>query len=219
VLDAPALAVFVPAAAALILTPGPDTLYVLSRGVGAGRRVGVRAALGVSTGVLVHTLGAVLGLSVLLQTSAVAYAVVRYAGAAYLCYLGVAAIRNRGTGEMAGSDGASGEDPRSAGAAGRGGYVQGVLVNVLNPKVALFFLAFLPQFVPAGADAPATMALLGGVYSALTLVYLGGVALFSGAIDRALEGYGTTVEAVAGLALVALGAGLAVDGAVGTAGP
>lgn len=216
-LDVPALAVFVPAAVALILTPGPDTLYVLSRGVGAGRRVGVRAALGVSTGVLVHTLAAVLGLSVLLRTSAVAYAAVRYVGAAYLCYLGVAAIRNRGTGEMAGSDGENGGDPRPAGA-GRGGYVRGVLVNVLNPKVALFFLAFLPQFVPAGANAPTTMALLGGVYSVLTLAYLGGVALFSGAIGRALDGYGAAVEAVAGLVLVAFGAGLAVDGAVGTVG-
>ncbi len=208
-MDLATLALFVPAALALIVTPGPDTFYVLSRGVGAGRAVGVRAALGVSTGILVHTAAATLGLSALFRTSALAYAAVKYLGAAYLVYLGVVAIRNRDDGGLSVEDGT-----RDADGGATGGYARGVLVNVLNPKVALFFLAFLPQFA-AGADAPVEMGLLGATYALLTAAYLGGVALFSGALGRRLDGREGTLQAVSGVVLVGLGVGLFAEGRVG----
>ncbi|WP_254535717.1 LysE family translocator [Halomarina litorea] len=213
-MDLGTLALFVPAAVALIVTPGPDSLYVLSRGVGAGRSVGVRAALGVSTGVLVHTAAAALGLSVLFRTSQLAYAVVKYVGAAYLVYLGVVAIRGRDATSL-------GEEVEAAGGAGdrtgddrAGGFARGVLVNVLNPKVALFFLAFLPQFA-SGADAPLEMGLLGATYALLTFAYLGGVAVFSDALGRRLDGREGTVQAASGVVLVGLGVGLLAEGRLG----
>lgn len=159
-----ALSLFLGASVALIVTPGPDTMYVLTRGVERGRRAGVRAASGVSTGILVHTMGAVLGLSVLLRTSAVAYSAVKYVGAAYLLYLGVQTLRKEAAIELDRDE--SGDSFR-----------QGVAVNVLNPKVALFFLAFLPQFAGTGSNTDARMAILGLAYAALTLVYLSALAL------------------------------------------
>jgi threonine/homoserine/homoserine lactone efflux protein len=124
------LALFVAAGLMLNLTPGPD-----------GRRAGVMAALGVGAGCLVHTLLAAVGLSALLAASALAFEIVKWAGAAYLVWIGLAMLRRRETGIAAPS------------AAPRGRvFWQGALTNTLNPKVALFFLAFLPQFI--AADAP-----------------------------------------------------------------
>jgi len=127
------------ASLALNLTPGPDMLYVLGRSVGQGRRAGVVSALGIGAGTLVHMTAVALGLSALLREVPAAYEAIRYAGAAYLLYLGVRAWLERGAMAVRG---------------GREAYVplwrvfrQGVVTNVLNPKVALFFLAFLPQFV------------------------------------------------------------------------
>ncbi|WP_205427805.1 LysE family translocator [Halorussus sp. MSC15.2] len=160
---------FVTAAMALVLTPGPDTVFVLTQGVSEGRRGGLASALGVSTGVLVHTTAATLGLAALLRASALAYAAVKYAGAAYLLYLGAKTLR-RGD-ELDFSDAGSDETASAAGATGatnvaspasgpdlRSGFLRGVTVNVLNPKVALFFLAFLPQFVGSAAGTGTTPA-------------------------------------------------------------
>jgi len=194
-----ALAVFLGAAVALILTPGPDTMYVLSRALGDGRAVGVRAAAGIATGVLVHTAAAALGLSALLRASPAAYDAVKYLGAAYLVYLGVAALRGDGPGSR----------EREA---GDGGYLQGVTVNVLNPKVALFFLAFLPGFVDAGpgVDAALGMFFLGALYAVLTLAYLGTVAVLSGRVGTALDARRTKLQYVSAAVLVGLGLHLAV---------
>ncbi|MCF7201987.1 LysE family translocator [Pseudomonas oligotrophica] len=140
--------VFLSAALALNLSPGPDLLYVLSRTLGGGRRVGIASALGVCSGAMVHVSAAALGLSAILATSALAFSVVKYVGAAYLIYLGLQALRASGSGlqrlpQMAGST--------SAWRA----YRQGVLVDILNPKAAIFFMAFLPQFVRPGHGATA----------------------------------------------------------------
>ena len=199
------LPLFLVASIALILTPGPDTVYVLTQGVGGGPRTGVRSALGISTGVLVHTAAAVLGLSVLLRTSAAAYAAVKYAGAAYLLYLGVAPI--------GGDDGIDVDGTATA-----GGFRRGVLVNVFNPKVALFFLAFLPQFVDAGAGSALSMAALGGLYALLTAAYLGSIALLSGRVRAAFRSrpaFETGLQWLSGSVLVALGIRLAVGGRPG----
>ncbi|WP_134668456.1 LysE family translocator [Halorussus marinus] len=201
--------VFVGAAAALILTPGPDTVFVLTQGVSAGKRGGVASALGVSTGILVHTAAATLGLAALLRTSALAYAAVKYAGAVYLLYLGAKTLRSGGEFDVPTATDASRADPDL-----RRSYLRGVTVNVLNPKVALFFLAFLPQFVDAGAGAPTAMIALGGTYAALTALYLGGVGVASGGMRSVLRTrprFADGLRYLSGSVLGALGAALALD--------
>ena len=213
-IDLQSYLLFVGAAVALVLTPGPDTVFVLTQGVSAGKREGVASALGVSTGVLVHTGAATLGLAALLRASALAYAAVKYAGAAYLLYLGVTTLW-RGN-DLDFADGASTDasSARTTDSDLRGGYVRGVTVNVLNPKVALFFLAFLPQFVGSGADATVEMLALGGTYAALTACYLGAVGLLSGGVRSAFRARPRLADGlrwVSGSVLVGLGAALALE--------
>ncbi|PSQ43758.1 hypothetical protein BRD14_02645 [Halobacteriales archaeon SW_5_68_122] len=129
--DATTLAAYLVAAIALILSPGPDTVYVLARGAGEGRRAGVLSALGVATGVLVHTVAAAVGLAALFRAVPEARTVVVAAGAAYLSYLGVQTLRDPEV-EARETDG----NP----------YLQGLTVNILNPQVALFFLARRPAW-------------------------------------------------------------------------
>ena len=211
------LAAFVPAALALILAPGPDTAYVLSRGVSGGRESGVRAACGVATGVLVHTTLVVAGLAALLRAVPTAARLVKYVGAAYLVVLGVRALAGSGDGRR---DERPGDDRGAAGLAAEttggldagGGFRRGLLVNVLNPKVALFFLAFLPQFV--GGDDPVGLAALGGTYALLTLAYLGVVALGADSLADRLAGRERTLERVGGGVLVAFGVLTVVEDAV-----
>jgi len=132
--------VFFSAALLLNLVPGPDLIYILSRTIAQGQRVGVASSLGVCTGALVHVVAAALGLSAILATSTVAFTVVKYIGAAYLIYLGIQALRS-GTSLIAISATTSPSvTPWVA-------FRQAVLVDILNPKVAVFFMAFLPQFV------------------------------------------------------------------------
>lgn len=124
----------------LNITPGQDTMYIIGRSVAQGRQAGIMSVLGIMTGVLVHTLLAALGLSVILATSSLAFSIIKYAGAGYLVWMGVGFIMNR--------DGrpAMPDAPSTAPSPWKI-FQQGVLTNVLNPKVALFFLSFLPQFV------------------------------------------------------------------------
>ncbi|MGD9947884.1 MAG: LysE family translocator, partial [Desulfobulbus sp.] len=132
--------VFFSAALALNLAPGPDLMYVLSRTVAQGTRIGLASAAGVSTGALVHVAAAAFGLSAILATSAFAFAAVKYVGACYLFYLGIQALRSGGTKFDLKTRETKMILPWQA-------FRQGVLVDVLNPKVAIFFMAFLPQFV------------------------------------------------------------------------
>src|SRR5437868_4979380 len=135
-----AFATFLVAALMLNLAPGPDMLYVLGRSLGQGRRAGIISALGIFAGCLVHILAAALGLAAILRSSALAYDIVRYAGAAYLIYLGVRLIIAQTSDESLAT-------PAPARLSSI--FYQGVATNVLNPKVAMFFLAFLPQFIDA----------------------------------------------------------------------
>jgi threonine/homoserine/homoserine lactone efflux protein len=167
VFDAATLAVYLTAAVALILSPGPDTAYVLARGAGEGRRAGVLSAFGVATGILVHTVAAAVGLAALFQAVPEARTAVVAFGAVYLTYLGVRTLRTAGHADAHEAEG----NP----------YVQGLAVNVLNPQVALFFLAFLPGFAPDSAPAVG-MLLLGAIYAVITALYLGGVGALSGSI-------------------------------------
>jgi threonine/homoserine/homoserine lactone efflux protein len=197
--DAATYLAFCAAAVALVLTPGPDTMYVLARGM-QGRSAGLRSALGISTGVLAHTVAATLGLAALLRAAPAAYRFVKYLGAVYLVYLGVSALR-------------SGEFDPDVATDPEGSFRRGVFVNALNPKVALFFLAFLPGFAGSGAGADVRMALLGATYAGLTALYLGVVAVASGRVGRALESsrFSSGLNWLGGGTMIALGVGLAVE--------
>lgn len=129
----------------LNITPGQDTMYILGRSVAQGRQAGVMSVLGIMTGVLVHTLLAAFGLSVILATSSLAFSIIKYAGAVYLVWLGVGFIINRKNRSALPDAPSSAPNPWKI-------FRQGVLTNLLNPKVALFFLSFLPQFVSVRSE-------------------------------------------------------------------
>lgn len=195
---------FLVAAGALVVAPGPDTAAVVSQGL-RDRNRGFRAALGVSVGVVGHATLAALGLAALLRTTPAAFDVVRYAGAAYLAYLGARAL-----------SGAGDADPAPSAPADRGGFRAGLLTNALNPKVALFFLAFLPGFV-TGPDADPgtaptlTMVGLGACYAILTAGYLGFVAAVADGAARRFRGRGgRALELGSGVALVGFAAAVAL---------
>jgi threonine/homoserine/homoserine lactone efflux protein len=179
VIELASLFAFVPAALVIITVPGPDAVYVLTQSIKSGRRVGLSAGLGVASGILVHTTAAILGLAALLRTSALAYAVVKYVGGLYLLYLGVHLFRND---EEVDVDVESLDGDRSPVQA----YQKAVVVNVSNPKVAVFVLAFFPQFVPAQANVTLQMSLFGVLYAVLTFSYLSGVTLFAAQVRRRL---------------------------------
>jgi len=153
-------ALFVTTGILLNFTPGPDTLYILGRSMAHGRRAGVASALGISVGSIFHTGAAALGLSAFLATSAWAFTFVKVAGGAYLIFLGVRALVERRH-ELSMP---AHFQRRGAGAAFR----QGILTNILNPKVALFFLAFLPQFIDAGAPSKTLAFVLLGLTFVMT---------------------------------------------------
>lgn len=149
----------------LNITPGPDTAYIVGRSVQMGWRGGAAAALGIGTGCLVHVFAAALGLSALLAASSAAFTVVKWAGAAYLCFIGVKMLLSRSAAPAAEAAPAAAIIPL------RQVFWQGALTNVLNPKVALFFLAFLPQFV--AAEAP---------HKAFAFLALGLIFIFNGTL-------------------------------------
>jgi threonine/homoserine/homoserine lactone efflux protein len=134
---------FIATAILLIITPGQDTFFILGRSLSGGRGAGIAAALGISAGSVIHTLFAALGLSALLAASPYAFMAVKFAGAAYLIYIGVRAFLTRTEGMPGAADGVAGGNWAA--------FRQGVWSNLLNPKVALFFLALLPQFIDAGS--------------------------------------------------------------------
>lgn len=203
----PDIALFLVASALLTVAPGPDIVQVLTRGVSQGRAAGLAAALGFATGCLFHTLLAALGVAALIRSSDLAFDAVRYAGAAYLLWIGVQAIRHRAGFALAAQGGA----PALATI-----YRQSVLGNVLNPKVTLFFLSFLPQFVDTGAGGVAwQMALLGAIFMAQTAVVFGAVAVFSAWIGARLRSHPAIAPRLglfAGIAFIALGARVALAG-------
>jgi len=137
----------------LNLTPGADTMYILGTSMSKGRRAGILSALGISTGCLFHTTLAALGLSIILAKSALAFNIVKFLGAGYLIYLGIRSILSKSSSLTERKDGNE---------SGIRIYLQGVMTNVLNPKVALFFLAYIPQFInPGNSFGPLPFLLLG----------------------------------------------------------
>ena len=196
----PDIGLFVVASALLAIAPGPDIVYVLTRSIAQGTRAGIAAALGFASGCIFHTVLAAVGIAALIRSSPIAFDAVRYAGAAYLVWIGIQALRHRSSFSIEAAG-----DRRGLGII----YRQSVVGNMLNPKVTLFFLAFLPQFVNAQAGAVGwQMALLGVVFMAVTIVVFGAVAIFSGWIGdwvRAKPVIGERLNVFAGLTFVALG--------------
>lgn len=167
------LGLFVAAGLLLNITPGPDNAYITGRSLQLGWRGGAAAAIGVGCGCLVHVFATAVGLSALLAASSVAFNAIKLIGGAYLCYMGVRMLLSRGETETAGQGSAPTVTLRQV-------FWQGALTNVLNPKIALFFLAFLPQFVDADAPhKPFAFLLLGVIFVLNGTVWCLGVAAFA----------------------------------------
>jgi threonine/homoserine/homoserine lactone efflux protein len=198
------LLVFAGASIAMLVFPGPSVIYIVTRSVEQGRRAGLVSMLGVEAGGLVHVAAAALGISAIVASSATAFSIVKYAGAAYLIYLGVQRWRS---GESTSEPG----EPQARGDLFR----QGMVVNVLNPKTAIFFLAFLPQFVdPSMAVAPQVL-VLGAEFIAIAVLSDGAYALIAGTLGERVRRSTLAnrwVDRAAGGALVALGGLAAVSG-------
>jgi threonine/homoserine/homoserine lactone efflux protein len=190
------LLVFGAASLAFLAVPGPSVIYIVSRSLAEGRKAGVVSALGVQGGGLIHVTAATVGVSALLASSAVAFSVVKYAGAAYLIYLGLRKLLD-GVEERA-------EEPEPVGLSRL--YWQGVLVNGLNPKTALFFLAFLPQFVDPdrGAVAPQVM-ILGGLFLVLATLSDSTYALVAGTVRGWLGTHRRRLDRLSGCSYLGLG--------------
>jgi threonine/homoserine/homoserine lactone efflux protein len=205
--DPDRLAVFVVAALALLVVPGPAVLYVVARSIHHGRRAGLASVLGIHVGTLVHIAAATVGLSALIVSSAVAFTAVKIAGAVYLVGLGLWTLFAR----RAESEVALGGERNL-----RRAFAQGIVVNVLNPKTALFFLAFLPQFVDPNAAHPALqIAFLGVLFALLGLVtdsIWALVAGTAGGVLRQSRRFLRTQRYVAGTVYVGLGVATAFAG-------
>ena len=177
--DLSTLLIFLAATLALNLTPGPDMLYVMARGIGQGRVAGVVSALGIGGGTLVHTVAVALGLSTLLLSMPAAYEVIRYAGAGYLLYLGIRTLTSREDVRL---------DTQRPAQSLSHIFRQGVVTNVLNPKVALFFIAFLPQFAdPARGSVAWQMLVLGLLFNVSGTTVNTIVGLLSGFLGAKLK--------------------------------
>lgn len=207
-----ALLAFCAVAAALTITPGADTLLVLRNALRGGWTDGMATAAGISSGLLVHATLSALGLSVLLQRSAEAYRLVQWAGAAYLIWLGIDSWRRARHIPEAEPPGAA-AGVRPAPVAPQRSFAEGFLTNLLNPKVALFYLALLPQFVGPGAGALPRSLFLASIHIGMGVLWLGGLLLTVNASRRWVRGGAVRrwMERVSGSLLLALGVRLAFD--------
>jgi threonine/homoserine/homoserine lactone efflux protein len=167
-IDPASLYLFIVANILLALAPGPDNIYVLTQGVTRGKKAAFIATFGFTSGVVIHTSAATFGISVIFQTSQVAFDIVKYIGALYLIYLAYQAFKHR-------------DEPLNLDASNNNGelkklYFKAFFMNILNPKVSIFFLAFLPQFVdPALGDIQTQMIILGIVFMIITIIVFGSI--------------------------------------------
>jgi threonine/homoserine/homoserine lactone efflux protein len=208
------LGLFILAGWLLNLTPGPDVLYIVSSALRSGAKAGVVAALGITAGCFVHIFAAALGVSALMAASSTAFTVLKWAGAAYLFYVGLKLVFARSTPHVE----SVAENPMQEGVGAlKSIFFKGFFTNALNPKVALFFLAFVPQFIAPNASQPAlTFVLLGVLFNVNALPINVGYALLGawasrrmGALQRAMH----WLDRVAGVMFVGFGAKLALTDA------
>jgi threonine/homoserine/homoserine lactone efflux protein len=208
--DSQTLIIFFVATLALLIVPGPAVLYVVARGIDQGRTAGLASAAGIATGSLFHVVAAALGLSAILASSALAFSAVKYLGAAYLIFLGVRTLLTRPD-----TTEAIDRRPRTI----RELFIQGVVVQILNPKIALFFLAFLPQFInPARGSVTLQTLLFGGLLMLMGLCTDSTYALVSGTAGDWLKRqpvFATAQRYIAGIVFIGLGMTTALAGSRG----
>ncbi|MEE4239907.1 MAG: LysE family translocator [Desulfopila sp.] len=200
--------VFLLAGILLNLTPGSDTIYIVTRSLASGTRAGILSALGISTGAVIHTIGAACGLSVILMHSATAFLLVKYIGAGYLIYLGIRALMTSTALPVP----QGGKNRRTD---YRGMYLSGVLTNVLNPKVALFFLAFLPQFViPSHSHTAISFLILGATFITTGTIWCLCLAVFASLLTGKIlqkRWYSSLLQKISGGVFIGLGVHLALS--------
>ena len=213
--DTSTLMAYLAAAAVLVLIPGPGTAWIVAQAAAGGISRGVRAAFGLETATLIHALAAGLGLSVVLATSALAFELLKYAGAAYLVWLGINAWRKGGIADAAPASAGQAAPRKDApiGDAARNVYWRSVLTGVLNPKVAVFFLAFLPQFVhPERGMAWLQFLVLGVLLSLIGLSHSLVLSVAIGRFGRRFrQGDSRWMQRVTGTVFIALGLRLAFE--------
>lgn len=200
---------FLIAAILLNITPGADTIYILSRSISQGKKAGILSAFGISTGALVHCIIAAFGLSVIIAQSANAFITIKYLGATYLIFLGVKALITKSKNEF------ELEQVHIKKVSNRKIYISGILTNILNPKVALFFLAFLPQFIdPNYATNSLSFIILGLAFITTGTIWCLLLALFSAKVsDSIRNNYSIKrwLNRTTGVIFIALGIKLALS--------
>ncbi len=207
------LPAFFGVAAVVIMAPGPDTAMVTKNALLHGRRAALGTAFGVDAGLVVWTIACALGVAALIRASAIAFSVLKFAGAAYLIWLGIqafaAARRARASQDLA--EGHGWGAGRTVGAAG--GFRQGMSSNLANPKIAVFFTGLLPQFVPRGSAVLLPSLLLGGFFVLMTMIWLVGWALLASRASQALgrPGVKRVLDRLTGCFLIAFGLRLATE--------
>lgn len=198
------LILFITSSWLLIISPGPDSIYVLTRGISLGRKAGIISALGVTLGIFVHTAFAAFGLSVILMTSSTLFIIVKAAGTIYLVYLGIRTIFDKK--KVTIKNNHTSDSHKSI-------FLQGVLSNTLNPKVALFFLSYLPQFVNKDSSSVSIqMLILGTTFAFFGVIYLVTLGYFSGRIGQWIitkESIMRNIRIISGSILIMLGIRLA----------
>ncbi|MEL3961059.1 LysE family translocator [Lysinibacillus endophyticus] len=190
----------------VVMSPGIDTALITKRTISDGRKDGYQMALGITTGSLVHTFAAAFGLSAILMKSAVAFEIVKYVGAIYLIYLGVSSFITRKKKAVSDEEENLDEIKKSA-------FKQGLLSNVLNPKVAMFFLTFLPQFVKVGENATKQLVIMGVIYTLLSISWFFIYVFFINYLREWLMSpkVQRVMEKATGLVLIGFGIKLAMD--------
>jgi threonine/homoserine/homoserine lactone efflux protein len=198
------LPLFIITSIVIILAPGPDFIYVTTRGVSQGKRAGLLSALGISVGLLIHTLLAAFGLSAIIQTSRIAYLSIKYIGAAYLMFLGLKALLSK---EELINNKEVDDNKKNV-------FHQGVLTNVFNPKAIITFMAFLPQFVNNTISQPiAQFLFLGIILSLIAVIWFGIVGYFAGMIGTFIKeskSFQRWIKYLSGSVLILLGLRLAI---------
>jgi len=194
--------VFIVAGILLNLTPGNDTMYILSRSMSQGRMAGIMSVLGIQTGVLIHTLLAAFGLSVVLAKSAFLFNAIKWIGVAYLVYLGIKMIMAKAS---------DSPDAPQKPLKPEKVYLQGILTSIMNPKVALFFIAFLPQFIGSGDYGPLPFIVLGLTFTVTGGIWCTIIAIFASLATHKLRNnpkFGAILNKAAGIVFIAMGLNL-----------
>lgn len=210
-LDISSLILFISSSWLLIISPGPDSIYVLTRGISQGRKAGIISALGVTLGIFIHTAFAAFGISVILMTSSTLFLIVKSIGTVYLVYLGIRTILDKK--KVVIQKSITDDKQISRLPTDKRIFLQGMLSNTLNPKVALFFLAYLPQFISKESySGSVQILLLGTIFAIFGVIYLVFLGYFSGKIGQWInrkEGMMGIVRTISGSILIGLGIKLA----------